>query len=210
MIVTCPSCNTRYSLDPGSLGPRGRTVRCARCAHTWTQPPPADLPRIAEPAPLVLTPDTEEPPVVRARTRPGVALGLVVVILIGVVAGALGGRERIVARWPESKAWYQAVGISVNLPLDGLEIVAHMKRLSESGVGVIVVSGDVFNTSDRSVAVPRLRGVFRDAAKQELASWTFRPAGDRLLPGGSIPFSDRYENPPEGAVDLVVVFDTTH
>ncbi len=41
MILTCPSCATRYLVDPAALGARGRAVRCARCAHTW-QASPAD------------------------------------------------------------------------------------------------------------------------------------------------------------------------
>ena len=42
MIVTCPSCSVRYLVDARALGPHGRTVRCARCAHTWREVPPAD------------------------------------------------------------------------------------------------------------------------------------------------------------------------
>jgi predicted Zn finger-like uncharacterized protein len=35
MIVCCPSCQTRFNVDPALLGPDGRKVRCARCAHVW-------------------------------------------------------------------------------------------------------------------------------------------------------------------------------
>ena len=45
MIVTCPSCATRYLVDPAALGETGRMVRCARCAHTWMEFPPDDMPK---------------------------------------------------------------------------------------------------------------------------------------------------------------------
>ncbi|MFD0388840.1 MJ0042-type zinc finger domain-containing protein [Tistrella bauzanensis] len=39
MILTCPACSTRYTLDPQSLGPDGRKVRCTQCGHVWQQDP---------------------------------------------------------------------------------------------------------------------------------------------------------------------------
>jgi predicted Zn finger-like uncharacterized protein len=35
MLIVCPSCATSYSVEPASLGPAGRTVRCARCKESW-------------------------------------------------------------------------------------------------------------------------------------------------------------------------------
>ncbi|MBK8161167.1 MAG: zinc-ribbon domain-containing protein [Rhodospirillaceae bacterium] len=40
MIVSCPACATRFSLDAALLGDAGRNVRCAKCAHKWKQLPP--------------------------------------------------------------------------------------------------------------------------------------------------------------------------
>ncbi len=35
MMIACPSCATSYMIDPASIGPAGRTVRCAHCKTTW-------------------------------------------------------------------------------------------------------------------------------------------------------------------------------
>lgn len=38
MIITCPDCHTKYRTSAESIGPNGRTVRCANCATTWFVP----------------------------------------------------------------------------------------------------------------------------------------------------------------------------
>ncbi len=48
MIITCPSCSTRYPVEASSFAPSGRKVRCAKCGHSWHQAPPTDLPRKGE------------------------------------------------------------------------------------------------------------------------------------------------------------------
>lgn len=45
MIIACPACATRYVVPDSAVGPEGRTVRCAKCRHSWFQ----DGPELAEP-----------------------------------------------------------------------------------------------------------------------------------------------------------------
>ena len=40
MILTCPECKSRYVVNPNALMPRGRTVRCAKCRHSWFEAKP--------------------------------------------------------------------------------------------------------------------------------------------------------------------------
>ena len=35
MQIVCPNCGTSYDVNPSTLGPAGRTVRCVRCKETW-------------------------------------------------------------------------------------------------------------------------------------------------------------------------------
>lgn len=35
MLIVCPNCATSYQVEPASLSPTGRSVRCARCKDVW-------------------------------------------------------------------------------------------------------------------------------------------------------------------------------
>lgn len=39
MILTCPNCQTQFSLSATALGAKGRKVKCSRCSHSWFQKP---------------------------------------------------------------------------------------------------------------------------------------------------------------------------
>ena len=57
MILTCPSCSTRYTVDEAKFPASGRTVRCAKCGHSWHQPGPEPEPVAApEPDPVLAAP----------------------------------------------------------------------------------------------------------------------------------------------------------
>ncbi len=64
MIISCPACTTRYVVPDSAIGVDGRTVRCAKCRHSWFQEGPSLTPRpdpvpVAAPAPPASPPSTE-------------------------------------------------------------------------------------------------------------------------------------------------------
>jgi len=59
MIIACPACGTRYAVPDTAIGGEGRTVRCAKCKHSWHQDAtPLDL---TTPAPPVSPPSAHVP-----------------------------------------------------------------------------------------------------------------------------------------------------
>ncbi len=71
---------------------------------------------------------------------------------------------------------------------------------------MLVVKGEVTNTSSVVRDVPRLKASLRNGAGNELVSWTFATAQARLLPSETAPFVTRIENPSTEAAALNIDF----
>jgi predicted Zn finger-like uncharacterized protein len=71
MILTCPSCSTRYQADSARFALPGRNVRCAKCGHVWFQTAP-DVEPEPEPVlePVLAAPPPEPVPSVPAADAP--------------------------------------------------------------------------------------------------------------------------------------------
>ena len=65
MIIACPACATRYVVPDSAVGVDGRTVRCAKCRHSWFQ----EGPRVERPAPPVV-PAAQPQPVTEPAPAP--------------------------------------------------------------------------------------------------------------------------------------------
>ncbi len=75
MIIACPACGTRYALPDSAIGVEGRTVRCAKCKHSWFQEAPEMALSPRPPAPPTLPPapppsPPPPPPVVERAAEP--------------------------------------------------------------------------------------------------------------------------------------------
>jgi predicted Zn finger-like uncharacterized protein len=136
-------------------------------------------------------------------------IGWLVLVLVLVAIGGAGFfyQQKIVEIWPPAGQLFELVGLSPAAEEFGLAIQnvkwEHKRR---KGRPVLVVLGEVINTSGKPRSVPRLRVVIRDESDRRLFRWTVTTTLNSLEPGQATKFSTRLANPPEGARSLAVSF----
>ncbi|MCK6450709.1 MAG: zinc-ribbon domain-containing protein [Alphaproteobacteria bacterium] len=188
------------------------------------EPPVRDweAPSLAEPAEDVHAEPAEAPPRRRRfgrgednlgaaaprRSRRGVvAAVLALLVLAGIGAGVLLLRGDDDAAGSLMARVAAMLGAAREQPGQGLnfENVATARR-SDAGVSILVVTGEVVNTTTEPRAVPPLRGSLLGADNKELQNWTFSASVERLEPGQRAKFETTLRQPTSEATDIKVTF----
>jgi predicted Zn finger-like uncharacterized protein len=208
MILTCPTCGTRYQTDRARLAPPGGNVRCAKCLAVWfhavseaeeTPEPDSSEALSANKSADIGLPENDIVQSERAANRTRLALVAgwgVLLIFMGTFAwAAIAFRHEIATVWPQSSSYYAAINLPVNI--QGLALIdIGYDRAVENGESVLRISGRVTNVSVAELAVPGIRVSLHDGDERELYSWTINAGVPLLRPGQSQPFLTRLPNPP--------------
>jgi predicted Zn finger-like uncharacterized protein len=129
----------------------------------------------------------------------------VILALLVVDAIVVGWRNDFVRVFPQTASFYATLGLPVNLRGVTLSDIATMTE-QHDGVPILVVDGNIVNDSRRFIDVPRLKFVVRNAAGDEVYSWTAVPPRPNLPPGDTVAFRSRLASPPPDGVAVLVRF----
>lgn len=230
MIVTCPSCSTKFNLPDTQAAP-GAKLRCSVCKHVFllsegTQPKTISM----EPAPQPV--DMPEP-----RKKSGSMTGiLVTLILLCLVAGGTWWAWTYTPLFDSVKAMItppkkeDPVELVKNIALRGVR----QYNISNEKLGNIsVVEGKTVNGFNQPRELIRIEAALYDASgnalvsKQQLAGtslslFQLQVLGEQELeealankidimayntnvtPGGEVPFMVVFYNPPDNATEFGV------
>jgi len=140
-----------------------------------------------------------------ALRRPLLHVQTAILALALVSTTIVGWRSDVVRVLPQTASFYALLGLPVNLRGLAFDKVVISTEQHE-GVPILVVEGNVFNGAHKTVEVPRLKFVVRNAARQEIYSWTAVPSRTSLSPGEALAFRSRLVTPPADVHDLVLRF----
>ena len=212
MIVTCPSCSTRYMSDSSTFQPSGRAVRCAHCGHGWHQDPPEDYSLRALPHTGAGASEDEHRAVQSASNsrkvlKMGQMAGWAGLILCAVAVTTVGYnfRSELVRLWPQAATLYATLGVPVNTRGVVFEQTDYDLDLRD-GAPVLTVTGNIVNQTETVKTLPTIRFSLRARDRSELYNWTIKPPVAELAANETQSFQTYIDNPPVGAEDLVVTF----
>ncbi len=224
MIVSCPSCNTRYDLGEHGRSTSALTITCRACNHSWKehpiidvaeQPsravsriinlddePELDVQRLVEAARTAHEEFAGQRKMRMRKTYGWAGLALMVALPVLILANI---PEAVVAAAPATITAYEKLGYSINIY--GLEI----RRIEQQhslvdGARVLMIKGEISNPTNDIRKIPWLRFGLNDPASKELYTWTLDTASRPLRPGETTSFVTRVAAPPELAKNLQIRF----
>ncbi len=165
MIITCQNCQKRYQVNDADISEKGRKVRCDSCKHVWTQIPDQPITKRTEIRHLA----NSNPNIFPQKRDNPFSFGwtsLIVCLLI-TIGSFWGARETIINSWPAARPIYQALGI--NLPLPGQGLVLEQgtpTHIQEGDSSYVVIRGEIANKTNDVVALPPLQFQIIGSCKQ--------------------------------------------
>ena len=214
MILACPACTTRYVVPDSAVGPEGRTVRCAKCRHSWFQEPAEIIPAAgasvhAEPpvpaAPPTSPSPTSEPeesqfdptpPFRRRRNSLRLltwAAAIFAVLSTSLIAAVVWWG---LPNWVPVRPLFAAVpaGLQLDFPAEEQE-----RRQLPNGTEYFEASGTITNTGAEAQTVPPILVVLRDARDRIVYSWEVQPPKRTLAPGETVTVNEAVTDVPRSA-----------
>jgi hypothetical protein len=132
-------------------------------------------------------------------------------VLGGVPAATYHFRQQIVDYWPPAARLFTELGVKLRVVGEGLEIRnLNLTNTRRDGGVVLVVAGEIANTTQEAKDVPALRAALLDSQKRELQDWIFSAGHDRLLPGEVASFQTEVADPKAGAANISITFTAGH
>jgi predicted Zn finger-like uncharacterized protein len=231
MILSCPSCRTRYVVPDRAIGPEGRRVRCAQCRYSWHQEgspveavaeapvaAPAEEPRAvqAEPAgsqhhvadagdpapPDWIGPEVaDEAPPARPRRNRTRLWTGLAVVAALLMIGAIAAISMIGPQQIAAWAGIEA-GSAEQLGISGQVSRDTLPNNTE----LLTVTGEVRNLTDEPQRVPQIRAELRDAQERVVYSWSIAPPVREVQPRQAVTFVAAARDVPPGGRNLSLSF----
>lgn len=223
MILTCPSCHARYLIPVAAFAAGPRTVRCARCAHSWraeaTPDPATDIvQQFADFTP----PETAKPipPGSNLPALPPVEPGWVhkwgaistTIFTILVFSWLVFDRQPLARAYPWLEPVYAYLGLHIYHAGEGLSLRQVRSELDFQDGGMqLIVGGQIHNNTGEKLPIPDILAQAIGADGKSMQSWQIDAPTAKVDPGADVPFQSSIPAPQGSVVEINLTFiEPTH
>lgn len=141
-----------------------------------------------------------------AKSMPGAFnLPVACMALSAVVFALLAWRADVVRLMPQTAAFYKMIGMGVNLRGLAFEDVKISTEMVNNKP-VLLIEGAIIDVARRSVEIPRLRFIVRDANGLDIYAWNAVLEQPVINPGEKAWFKTRLASPPAEGREIAVRF----
>lgn len=194
MIVTCPSCRSRYFVHSEAIG-EGKLVRCTLCGNTWEQAASKKPKEVFRGLKIV---------------EWAFFFGTVIFSLFLLVFNS----EKVIELWPEAVCFYDFWTPSVphsRSPI-GVDKVSNFFVLKNNKL-YMGLRGEIFNTSRKVQTLPKILVSLEDINKVKGENvyykkhWTHTMKYKKILPNQKLSFETEIQSVPCRDLRCTINFD---
>jgi len=226
MILTCPKCASRFNLSAYVLAPEGKRVKCSACGESWFQLPDPDellseieMQESGEEVPIEDIPDAVKP-IPEGSSVPALAgesneqaqkptnkkliLASALCMFLLLSMPLIAFKNPIMAAWPESIAFYNLLGLSGNVPGEGIVFDQMRAEIEEN---ILILTGQVINLTTADSQLPLIEVTLKDQADEPITHHYIRMPKEVLSAEETLPIKAEYEiEDPQGIFGASIRF----
>lgn len=207
MLITCPSCSSKFAVKAEAIGASGRKVRCAKCKHDWFQEPIAGAieaasaippePQAAEPVPEGSNLPAHVAAAVATPMYMKAAFACAIVLFLFTLS--LISSNKIL---PHMGWYYSMLGIHDDSGIALYNVSA--EKVGDDKSDEFVVKGRIVNDSNISKSVPDVRITLLGEGHEKVRVITVNPSETALEPGQGVDFENKIQKMPDNVSTIVM------
>ncbi len=219
MIITCPNCRTKYSINKTILGVNGKKVKCFDCGHEWNQKLDTTKKKLetklSKEKPILSNVHKEETDVKRlfsSETPKKSYKFLYLIISVILILFIYLNKKYLNYEIKDYFFKFYKPEFLINKNnKDSFDLIFNQVEKEVSVLNnnekVIKIYGKISNTSNtENHKIPKLQATLLDSENNIITSWFFYAEKEDLGPQESINFNTSYINDKQDISDIKIEF----
>ena len=219
MIITCKSCNTKYSINKNALGKNRKKVKCSNCGYEWYQkldiikknPPKKSLKNKQKPRNDIKNIDVTDYFSSEAKKKKKYRFLYLLIPIILILFIYLNKKYFNYEIKNYFLKFIETEFLKNNQNKDSFDLVFNQieKEISilDNNERIVKIFGKISNTSNtENYKIPKLKATLIDNKNNIITTWFFNTEQENLGPQESLNFNTSYIHNEQDIADIKIEF----